>query len=250
MNSQIYLNRIQFSGAVEPNLKTLCNLQKQHLQHIPFENLDIHYGRPIVLDLDLMYNKIVLHNRGGFCYELNGLFYWLLKETGFNVDMVSARVHTENGNYGEEFDHMALVVSIDKKKYLCDVGFGAFSMEPLEFVLHQELNDDTSVFLFDKLTDGYYRVSHNEGGKWEPDYIFTLIPRKLEDFNAMCHYHQTSSKSHFTRKKVISKHYQNNRLTLSDRQLKITGESKDQIENFEPEAFDSYLKKHFGMEIR
>ncbi|MEB2297575.1 MAG: arylamine N-acetyltransferase, partial [Ignavibacteria bacterium] len=92
MDINLYLNRIDVRKIMEPSLAFLTELQNHHLLSIPFEDLDIPNRSRIELDLNKLYNKIILTGRGGFCYELNGLFYWLLTSLGFKVDMLSARV--------------------------------------------------------------------------------------------------------------------------------------------------------------
>src|SRR5215831_1844115 len=96
---------------------------------VPFENLDIHLDRPIILDTRRFYQKIVEEKRGGYCYELNGCFAWLLKRIGFEVALLSARVAQKNGGFTPEFDHIALLVSL-KDRFLVDVGFGDCFTEP------------------------------------------------------------------------------------------------------------------------
>jgi len=90
MDINNYIRRIEYNGSLKPTLPVLRKLQKQHLLHVAFENLDIHYGRKIILGIGNFFEKIILKGRGGFCYELNGLFYALLSELGFEVKMVSA----------------------------------------------------------------------------------------------------------------------------------------------------------------
>ena len=75
----------------------MCALHEAHLLAVPFENLDIHLGREIVLDVASLWTKIIEQNRGGFCYELNGLFALLLRALGFQVDMLSAAVASSTG---------------------------------------------------------------------------------------------------------------------------------------------------------
>src|SRR5690554_4349646 len=129
---QPYLNRINYKGPLIPNLALLNTLQKNHLLNIPFENLDIHYGVPIELDMDKIFQKVVKKGRGGFCYELNGLFHHLLSAIGFNAKIISARVYDrKKGIYGKEFDHLAIIVMLENKEYLVDVGFGEFTFYPL-----------------------------------------------------------------------------------------------------------------------
>lgn len=120
MDIKQYLKRIGYAGPVEPTFEVLSQLQMLHLLHVPFENLDIHNNTKI--DLKNLFDKIVTRKRGGFCYELNGLFYQLLKEIGFTVKMVSARVYDDKKDYSAEFDHMALIVKIADANYLLTLG--------------------------------------------------------------------------------------------------------------------------------
>ncbi len=135
MDIQKYLSRIDFDKTIDLNRECLSSLQKSHLLNIPFENLDIHQSRKITLDEKGLFNKIILENRGGFCYELNGFFYYLLKEFGFNVRLISGRVYDKKKGYGKEFDHMALIVFLNNTEYLVDVGFGEFVFNPFEILL-------------------------------------------------------------------------------------------------------------------
>lgn len=96
---------------------------------VPFENLDIRMGRPIILDQPLFFQNIVTNCRGGYCYELNGCFEWLLKSLGFQVSMLSASVATKNDSFSPDFDHMLLLVHL-KEHWLADVGFGDLFTEP------------------------------------------------------------------------------------------------------------------------
>jgi len=97
-------------------------LHLAHLLSAPFENLSIHWHEPIVLTDEALFQKIVLRQRGGFCYELNGLFASLLRTLGFQVEMLSAGVMNKRGEFGPEFDHMTLMVTL-AERWLVDVGF-------------------------------------------------------------------------------------------------------------------------------
>ena len=70
-----------------------------------------------------LYGKIVKQRMGGWCFQLNGLFHWLLTELGFNVVMTGSSVGRDNGEWGNVKDHMALIAKIDGKRYLVDIGF-------------------------------------------------------------------------------------------------------------------------------
>ena len=81
MNSATYLQRVGYAGPAHPTEDTLDRLIGLHQQAVPFENIDIvRLHRPIVLDRARLYGKIVGERRGGFCYELNGLFDQLLDQ--------------------------------------------------------------------------------------------------------------------------------------------------------------------------
>ena len=115
MDIKQYLERINYDGPVNQTLEVLSNLQLMHLVSVPFENLNIHNKTKI--DLLNLFDKIVTRKRGGFCYELNGLFYDLLKEIGFTVKMVSARVYDGKNNYSKTYEeHLKHVEDYQKDR--------------------------------------------------------------------------------------------------------------------------------------
>jgi len=202
-NADAYLDRIGLTRPITVNIGGLCRLQYAHLMHVPFENLDIHLGRPIRLDLASFFEKIVIRRRGGFCYELNGLFACLLRALGFQVDLLSARATNREGGFGPEFDHLALRVDLDQP-YLADVGFGDAFLEPLRLAAGIEQNDLRTIFLLTHECADWLVRKRTPGGTWKPLYLFSLIPRGIDDFTEMCRYHQRSPESHFTQGTVCS----------------------------------------------
>ncbi len=222
LNIPAYLDRIAYTGTLVPTADVLRDLHRAHLFTVPFENLDIALGRKIECDENGFIQKIVEQRRGGFCYELNGAFAGLLRSIGFQVTLLSARVPREDGSEGPEFDHLALRIDLDKP-WLADVGFGDSFLEPL--LLRSTGTEGTH--------DGrQYRVAddgktlHMEraerDGPWKRQYSFTLTPRSLNDFAGMCHYHQTSPESPFTRKSVCTKATPEGRITVAERRLIFT----------------------------
>ncbi|MDN3022968.1 arylamine N-acetyltransferase [Streptomyces sp. S.PB5] len=127
-----YLRRLGVEHPAWPTVDVLRELQLRHLQTVPFENLSIHLGEEIVLEEKRLLDKVVGARRGGFCYELNGVFGALLTALGFDVTLLAARVYGEEGRLGIPFDHLALRVrTVDGGEWLVDVGFGAHSHHPL-----------------------------------------------------------------------------------------------------------------------
>ncbi|KXX67843.1 arylamine N-acetyltransferase [Flammeovirga sp. SJP92] len=244
---QNYLNRISYSQETSPNVDTLKKLQEHHLFHVPFENLDIHNHKKLSLNKENLYTKIVEQRRGGFCYELNGLFFLLLKELGFNAKMISACVYNNTKKeYGPEFDHLAIIVNLPQGEYLVDVGFGDFTLHPLKLTLEEKVNDPFGDFIFEETHQGSFTLYKIEGTTKTPQYSFTKTARQLEEFEGMCHYHQTSPDSHFTQKRLISIPVKNGRITISGDVLIKTENgivSKSTLEN--EEAFQDVLMQYF-----
>ena len=249
MDIKKYLERINYLGPVDPTFEVLSKLQIMHLLNVPFENWDIHTNKKI--DLTNLFDKIVNRKRGGFCYELNGLFYELLNDIGFTVKMVSARVYEGKEDYSPEFDHMALIVKIKNGDYLVDVGFGEFSYCPIKIELNKETNDSRGIFRIETFNENYKVVKkRNSGGKFIPEYIFSEKKRQIDEFYARCNYHQTSAESHFMQKRVCSLPTKSGRITLTEDVLKITRNGKviEKKLNSEQEV-QQELWNYFGIKL-
>ena len=242
-----YLQRIGYTGSRQPTAETLRNLHRAHMLSVPFENLDISLGRKIVCEEESFLRKIVEQRRGGFCYELNGAFAALLRELGFKVTMLSARVPRDDGSSSPEFDHLALRIDLEEP-WLADVGFGDLFNGPLRLDIGREQEQDGRKFRIVE-QDGRLQLDRTEpDGSWKGQYSFTLVPRRLDEFAPMCHYHQTSPESPFTRKKVCSLATPDGRITVSDRRLIITrnNEKQERPLNSEDE-WQSALQEYFGV---
>jgi N-hydroxyarylamine O-acetyltransferase len=249
-NIENYLKRIQVDEAFSADLKFLTTLQNQHMLNIPFENLDIGIGKEIVLDYDKLYQKIVLNRRGGYCYELNGLFCSLLRQLGYTVDMLSARVYNSEGVPGHEFDHMTLLAHLEKD-YLVDVGFGDSFRKPIEMPDGSvvDVSGKYPVRSNPEIQSGFFlkRFFENE---WKPQYQFTTIPRKLSDFEDMNRYHQTSPESHFTQRSICTIAAETGRISLSDEFLTVTeGQEKQKYLVSSADIFKSWLKEYFDIVV-
>jgi N-hydroxyarylamine O-acetyltransferase len=266
MDIQAYLRRIDYRGERTPTAATLHELHRAHLLAVPFENLDIHLGRPIMLSQDALFDKIVTRRRGGFCYELNGLFALLLRELGFEVTLLAAGVARPDGGFGPEFDHLTLLVkapsaepkthnlqstmgNLQSETWLADVGFGDSFREPVRLVEAVEQEQDGRAYRLDRSGE-HFTLTQRDSAGWKPQYRFTLQPHAQAEYADMCYYHQTSPESSFTRKRVCTLATPDGRITLSDLTLIITahGERNEQVLPDEL-AVQAALREHFGVEL-
>jgi N-hydroxyarylamine O-acetyltransferase len=221
-----YLGRLGFAQRPPTDLGGLRSLQRAHLLAVPFENLDIHLGRAIVLEVDAIVGKVVDARRGGFCYELNSAFAALLVSLGFDVTLIEGRVY-QHDKVGIPFDHLTMLVTLGSERFLTDVGFGAFSDEPLNAGVGDDQSDTAGTFRITDRGDGWFDVC--EGGSNR--YRFSPQPRALPEFADACQYHQTSPKSAFTRNPVCSLRTAEGRVTLAASTLiETVGGSKETSE--------------------
>lgn len=192
-----YLQRIGYTGLQAPNYTTLRQLHRAHLLAIPYENLDIHLGRPLTLDLDPIYTKLVDERRGGWCYEMNGLFAWALREVGFDVTLLGSSVGAP-AKGAEDLDHLVLLVQLEQP-WLVDVGFGNGFLEPLPLRAGNYQQHWLTYQLEQQADDKWYfhNQQHSTLG-----YGFTLQPHHLPGFASRCHELQTSPTSGFVRRTV------------------------------------------------
>lgn len=248
MNIKAYLERISYHGSLAATAETLRDLQVAHLLAVPFENLSIHAGQPIVLEDEALFAKIVDGRRGGFCYEANGLFAALLRALGFKVSMLSAEVANGEGGFGPDFDHMTLMVSLDRR-WLVDVGFGDSFREPLLLDERSEQVQGRRAYRISH--DGTYLIlmQRDEGAQWKAQYRFTLQPHVYADYAEMCRYHQTSTQSHFTRARICSRATHEGRISLSEMRFITTSEKGEREEQTltSEEEYAAILKEHFGI---
>jgi len=245
LNVAPYLGRIGYTGPTTPTTDTLRAIHRAHLLTVPFENLDIALDRKILCKEDAFLSKIVDRRRGGFCYEMNGAFAALLRGLGFEVTLLSARVPREDGTETPEFDHMTLRVDL-AEPWLADVGFGDCFREPLRLQTGAEQLQDGQKFRIREEGDSFNVEKAEPAGSWNGEYSFSLVPRRLDEFAPMCHYHQTSPESPFTRKRICSRATPDGRITLADRKLIITrqGHREERILESE-EEWQAALQNYF-----
>ncbi|MEW1686438.1 arylamine N-acetyltransferase [Streptomyces sp. NPDC091265] len=249
-----YLARIGAARPARPDAAALCELQLRHLTSVPFENLSIHLGEDIVLEEGALLEKIVARRRGGFCYELNGAFAVLLRELGFHVTLLQARVHGGDGQLGIPYDHLALRVATDDGTgpWLADVGFGDHAQQPLALDDRTDQQDPRGIFRIEQAPaaggEDYGELDVLRDGA--PQLRVDPRPRVLADFRAGSWYHRTSPDSSFTRAPVCSLFTAAGRITLSGRKLVTTvGAERHETPLESDEEVLTAYREHFGVRL-
>lgn len=239
-----YLARIGARRPVRPDAEALRDLHERHLHTVPFENLSIHLGEPIVLDPFALYAKIVERRRGGFCYELNGLFAELLRALGFNVTLLAAKVALPDGSFGPPFDHLTLRVELDEP-WLADVGFGAHARRPLR-INGEPQQDVEGTFTVKETANGDIEVRNDD----RPVYVAEARPRELAEFRPTCWWQATSPESHFTGFVTCSLPTPRGRVTLGAEKLyeTVDGERTETPLGSDEETLALY-RERFGVEL-
>jgi N-hydroxyarylamine O-acetyltransferase len=219
-----YLARI--GAAADDPLDTLT---ERHMIAVPFENLSVHLPEPIELDDDALLEKIVDRHRGGFCFELNGAFAWLLRELGYDVTLCSARVARNGGDdgYGPPGDHMALVVDLRGARLLVDVGFGRFAARAVDLDRRDGQPDRTGTYAVRDAPDGELDVVCDD------KVVYRLDPRArlLTDFAPLSWWHSTSPESPFALGLTCSRLTPAGRVTLAGDRHIVTGDDGSREEH-------------------
>jgi N-hydroxyarylamine O-acetyltransferase len=242
-----YLQRIGFIGAARPDLATLRRIQRGHLTHIPYENLDVQLGRRLTLSPEAAFDKLVTRRRGGWCYEMNGLLKWALETIGFDVlPMTGAVERAENGDRTIG-NHLALRVRLDRD-YIVDTGLGdgPSAPIPLETGSHREAWRDLSVA---QIEDGWWRFT-NYTDSFASSFDFRHEPADWDVLHAKCAWLQSDPDSTFVQNTVCLRPTDSGFIVLLGRVLKTVGANGviDKVID-SPEEHRDVLVKMFGLDV-
>lgn len=251
LNIKKYYKRIGFKGKGQINEGCLKELHRCHVLSIPFEAIDVQMGKRIDLKLDKIYNKVINQNRGGYCYELNLLFHEMLTKIGFGNYLISARIF-DSKQFGPEFDHMAIIVKL-KEQWLVDVGFGDLFLEPIQIATGHHQDDTFKTYKITKLDTNEYVLSESLKGKSEyiVKYMFSNIPRTVDEFDEQNNWKQTSKDSYFVKNTICTLPTEDGRKTILNNIYKSRIGGKTEQVEFEGETkFIEILKSEFNIVIQ
>lgn len=261
-----YLRRIGYEGAVTPSPGVLAAISLAHLRAVPFENLDIvPLGRPIQLEPEALFAKIVGKRRGGFCFELNGLLSLMLEAIGFRVERLAAQFPNDGG-YRHPRDHLMLAVTAtagDERgpagsRWLTDVGAGATSLaSPADFPAEIGVGAETPP---DPADGSVYRVERSRafvhlwrrlpGAEWVEENRIDPTPMRLDDFRERCRELQMPGMSIFTSGSICSHLTADGRVTIRDGRLIVTtGGVRTEQPLPDAAAIRAALSEHFDIDL-
>lgn len=221
MNLSLYKKRIQYTGDLAPTLECLKKIHLNHVLFVPFEALDITFKRRINLDIEHIYNKVIVHHRGGYCYELNYLFYNLLKAIGFNCAMISSRIYDE-GKLGPEFDHMSIIVYLDEP-WLADVGYGDLFLTPIQISSLTYQDDGLKFFKVDVINEKQFDLleTWKDHINFKKKYLFDLNECDISDFENQNNIKQVNPESYFVKNTICTLPTKSGRKTIFNDTYKV-----------------------------
>lgn len=265
MRVDAYLERIGVDQASvdTPDLETLARLQRAHVTSVPFENLAIVGDGPPGADPDgsppgvhlstpHLYEKIVERGRGGYCFELNGLFHWLLAARGYDVDRVPGRV-MGSGSASPPANHHPNVVELDRR-YVVEVGTGAPMMRrptPLDgSVVRDDVGVEWRVVESDRPDETHQAQQRGPGDdEWTDRYVFTDEPCTLSYFEATNDYLQTAPESPFTGDPVVVISTADGYRKLSGDTLTVVADGEERERTVSPDEWAATLDREFGIRL-
>lgn len=235
-----YFERIGFSGSVNQDLNTLEMMMRAQLCSVAFENTEVQAGRIPSLKPEDIVKKIVYDGRGGYCYELNGLFAMALETIGLEYYFAAARPMT----YPERRPktHMVVIVGLGDDKYLCDCGFGGYGLRAPINIAENTEDERIGERFFLQLSNGEYILSTQITGEKTAQYAFADTQQEWIEFGLANYFNATHPNTIFTQKKLAIIQTENGRKLLVDEKLKTI---EDGLITEETVDYDEAFKKYF-----
>lgn len=247
MDLDKYLERIGFSGKAAPDLDTLRRVHRGHIEHIPYENLDVQFGRAVTREPQDAFEKIVNRRRGGWCFEMNGLLSWALEEIGFKVRRLAGAVHREARGDEVIGNHLVLLVDLDET-WIADAGFGDGLIEPVELKAGPFTNGPFHCKL-ENLDDGWWRYINDERGG-APSFDFNETVDDEAVLETMCQWLQSDTESPFVQNAVVQRWANDEHLSLRGRVFARTTKfnRETQLVN-DAEGYVTLLRERFTLDL-
>lgn len=246
---QDYLDRIGYTGAARADLATVTAMMRQQLFTVPFENLDVQAGKIVSLVPEEIVDKIVARRRGGYCYEVNGIFAMALQALGVPYQLVAARPMFYPARRPRT--HMVIVATLDGVRWLCDLGFGSYGIRaPVRLdLLDTALAQDDDVFMLSMPNEREYLLRARVGGEWQNQFGFDLSPQEWIDFMPANYLNSTHPESIFVKTLLLVQHRGDGRAILLGDTLKTITHGRLEQRSVAPEERDAVVREVFGLTL-
>ena len=249
----LYLKKMEYNDEIKIDYETLCKLQIAHLTHIPYENIDVLNRKPISLEAQDLFDKMIVKQRGGYCFELNGLYSNLLKSLGFDVTNLAVRFIYQDGNTRMRL-HRILKIDIDDKSYISDVGvLSELSRKSLELEAGKVQNDGKCDYKFEynPKQEGEYILYQRKPKKdWKQIYSFSLEPQLDIDYVLPSFYCESHPNSPFINSMKVARYTEDEHIRFFDGELIFYKDGQViKIEKVREDKIDDVLKEYFNIVI-
>lgn len=242
-----YLARIRFKGTPTPDIGTVTSLMRQQLFTVPFENLDVQAGKIVSLVPEDIVGKIVHRKRGGYCYEVNGLFAMALEAIGVPYRFAAARPMIYPARRPRT--HMVLVVELEGDRWLVDLGFGSYGIRaPMRLsALDVDIRQDDDVYQLVPIDNGFLLLQAQVDGAWANQYAFDLSHQEWIDFAPANHLNSTHPDSIFVQKTIAVVMTEGGRKILAGDSFKIVEHGRAEKRTIAWEEAAGILAHEFGL---
>jgi N-hydroxyarylamine O-acetyltransferase len=246
---QDYLARINYHGDTKADLGTLSALMRHQLFAVPFENLDVQAGKIVSLVLEDIADKILRRQRGGYCYEVNGIFSMALAALGIPYQFVAARPMFYPARRPRT--HMAVVATVEGRQWLCDLGFGSYGIRapmPMDS-FDVEVQQDHDTFMLSKSEIGEIVLKAKVDGEWVNQYGFDLSRQEWVDFAPANYMNSTHPEAIFVKQYVVVLHNEQGRKIFSGDTFKNVQHGHTEKRQISPLERSALLAEQFGLTV-
>jgi N-hydroxyarylamine O-acetyltransferase len=246
---QRYFDRIKFRGTAQADIATIAAIMRCQLFTVPFENLDVQAGKVVSLVPEEIVDKILNHDRGGYCYEVNGLFAMALAAIGVPYQFVAARPMFYPVKRPKT--HMAIVLQLDHVLWLCDLGFGSYGIRaPMRLdLIDVEVKQDFDTFMLSQPNDREYLLKALVDGEWANQYGFDLSPQDWIDFVPANYLNSTHPDAIFVQKLLLVLHNPTGRQILFGDMLKTVTHGQAEKQTIAPTDRAAIVADRFGLTL-
>ncbi|SFO04687.1 N-hydroxyarylamine O-acetyltransferase [Pseudonocardia ammonioxydans] len=242
------LERIGHSGAVTQDSDTLTALHRAWRRAVPYENLDIQLGRPIRLDDESLYDKLIRRGRGGYCYEQNAVLCMLLRAAGFPVTVLEGAVLRETHGEARWGNHVVLLVTVGDERWIADAGIGDGFLDPLP-LREGRYEQDGLVYRLERLDRDTWRFHHHPGGTIS-SYDFRLEAREIGDFADHSDRLSTSPESPYVTTLIVGRPLVDHTALLLSRTVRRLGAADPCVRTVgTPDEFARLLRETFHVPL-